>query len=287
MQTTSENSAQETKTVYLKVSDAGKLRRIQVEWHVLVQKSNLFKQMNEECTIENDQEITLKLERPEIFMHLLDFILFGKYNDRIFRPECLTEYINDVIYLQINQLEEFFLSYLYATVSKLNGDRLVTFSQPVPNVDFMKHLLLERTQITEKEISLQLYNYQLFRLVADWAQVGNIDSEAVKQLVENCLDSSLLSVDNLVDLSNRYPQQFDQMFPSSSAILVNLYYKVKCKKCQKMIPRCAVNTDTCYVKQTYYQSRLVNDKKQKVCREYYEFKQTHEIEEKPVFVKQE
>eukprot|EP01025_Chloroclados_australasicus_P044456 TRINITY_DN481_c1_g1_i3.p1 TRINITY_DN481_c1_g1~~TRINITY_DN481_c1_g1_i3.p1 ORF type:complete len:226 (+),score=13.39 TRINITY_DN481_c1_g1_i3:33-680(+) len=206
-----------------------------------------------------------------------------------------TEYINDVIYLQINQLEEFFLSYLYTTVSNLNGDRFVTFSQPVPNVDFMKHLLLERKRkrkrnfffISEKEISLQLYNYQLFRLVADWAQVGNIDSEAVKQLVENCLDSSLLSVDNLVDLSNRYPQQFDQMFPSSSAILVNLYYKVKCKKCQKMIPRCAVNTDTCYVKKAYCKSRLVNGKKQKVCMQYYEFKQTHEIEEKTAFVKQE
>eukprot|EP01024_Parvocaulis_polyphysoides_P071073 TRINITY_DN88189_c0_g1_i1.p2 TRINITY_DN88189_c0_g1~~TRINITY_DN88189_c0_g1_i1.p2 ORF type:complete len:109 (-),score=8.43 TRINITY_DN88189_c0_g1_i1:209-535(-) len=89
---------------------------VKIDQETVCSRSTLLKGLFESCEFTNNQEINLKLERPGKISVLLDYIETGTIGEELNSHSTFGSYINDVVYLGIQDLETHALDMLQKSV---------------------------------------------------------------------------------------------------------------------------------------------------------------------------
>eukprot|EP01025_Chloroclados_australasicus_P047619 TRINITY_DN5361_c0_g1_i2.p1 TRINITY_DN5361_c0_g1~~TRINITY_DN5361_c0_g1_i2.p1 ORF type:complete len:240 (+),score=2.22 TRINITY_DN5361_c0_g1_i2:254-973(+) len=189
-------------------------------------------------TAKKKKEVCLKLEIPDKFSVLLTYIIYGKMADELSISEVFPSYINDTIYLGISELEEHFLS-MMEKVCKTKQSDWIDFSISPPCRDFIDRFLRAKYE------SVAQYQYDLIHLLLKWLSKVKLDYTSIKSFVGFPFDVSKLSLQQIQDLQNRFPKEFECLV-SVSSVLTTLLSKVLCRNCGKLVNKASIGTETCY-----------------------------------------
>eukprot|EP01025_Chloroclados_australasicus_P046096 TRINITY_DN5086_c0_g1_i2.p2 TRINITY_DN5086_c0_g1~~TRINITY_DN5086_c0_g1_i2.p2 ORF type:complete len:251 (-),score=-0.77 TRINITY_DN5086_c0_g1_i2:461-1213(-) len=220
--------------VHLKFDTKNQIQ-ITVPWNLIIQRSNLFKQIHESC--EQRQEVQLALERPEKFLVLLHFIIYGEILKDSSLKDDFYLYINDVVYLKVNELEKHFMSMMLN--DSINNSLQFYNKVSFVNRDFMLRYFSKNFDCLKKQL---IGFWQWF---VNWISDSSIDASQLKHIIQPRLKNSKISVDELLLLQEQYPHILDSMM-SASDIVGTYFKKVKCVKCSQRVWQISINHDRCY-----------------------------------------
>eukprot|EP01024_Parvocaulis_polyphysoides_P065440 TRINITY_DN7636_c0_g1_i1.p1 TRINITY_DN7636_c0_g1~~TRINITY_DN7636_c0_g1_i1.p1 ORF type:complete len:245 (+),score=9.94 TRINITY_DN7636_c0_g1_i1:33-767(+) len=187
----------------------------------MCERSTLLKGLFENCEFGCDQPINLRLDRPEKFCILLKYLETGNIPKELNIYSMVTDYINDIIYLGMEELE----SYIRTVLSKAMTEKKceeIDFSEVLLSFDFMERLMRE----TEEGCS-----FERCQLLMAWMGKNNIDRRQLETLTK-FIQFDGLNFEQINKLAEQFPDSFDYVMKPS--ILLTIRRDWYCHHCQKL-----------------------------------------------------
>eukprot|EP01025_Chloroclados_australasicus_P051928 TRINITY_DN60482_c0_g1_i1.p1 TRINITY_DN60482_c0_g1~~TRINITY_DN60482_c0_g1_i1.p1 ORF type:complete len:200 (+),score=13.41 TRINITY_DN60482_c0_g1_i1:81-602(+) len=151
---------------------------------------------------------------------------------------CL--YINDAMYLGIQELEEHFLNMMENACLDEECERL-DFSLSPPNKDFIDRFLREKLH------HLGDYHYSLLKLLLMWVREAEVDNKTLQSFSSLPMKIESVTADELNELQEQYPHGVDSIV-SANSLVSNYLKKVQCIKCDRYVWKASIGYDKCYYK---------------------------------------
>eukprot|EP01025_Chloroclados_australasicus_P004751 TRINITY_DN11262_c2_g1_i1.p2 TRINITY_DN11262_c2_g1~~TRINITY_DN11262_c2_g1_i1.p2 ORF type:complete len:257 (+),score=32.24 TRINITY_DN11262_c2_g1_i1:162-932(+) len=211
-----------SKMIVLKIASdkTTPIKEVKVDWATIYARSKLLTDINQSVKLEDDSVVELQLENPEYITDFIKYLATGKICDEFDDDKTFVKFINDVIYLQIEELENLYIKKIKHACQRDLVQKL-DFSLSLPNLDFIERFLGNADVIQAKR------SYQYYVLLACLDSYMEDDQTSLKKIADKYLDYKTMGSEEIKELCNKYPKFFDKLFPSSSRIVYNVIEMVR------------------------------------------------------------